>query len=293
MESYEERQRLIPSIAELSIETQQQFEHTGLYASSQQAFYEQSIFQYVTDEVDAMLRIMFCQMKWCHKWYNPIYLITFSFLFLFTFPGAALHYLLFCCVPVRYREYPEEREMRSQGIYTAMGIAMVSIILACVSFWTSSDGAEYYLLLEMSIAVNSCVILISLSALKAIADELLLATRVYIAGVWLIDIILIILTLFDVYEFLTLSAVTVINLIIRVVQIFVYTVIGVQLIPFWNLYDPNRSLLANMSSQSIIRNWKDWHLAALIGFLLGVVLFCLLYTIIFSEEKAWKLLYWG
>lgn len=293
MSTYEERQRLlVPTLAELSQESQLQYDRSGLYASSNQAFYEQGLLSYVVDEVHAMILIMFCQIRSCSIPYNPLYLLIFAVLFLFTFPGALLHYLVLGCVPVRCREYPEERELRSQGIYTAMGIAMLSVILAFTTLFTDSSTVVD-IVLEMSIIVNVSMILISLSALKAIADELLISTRIYIIGVWLIDGILIVLALFDVYDFLTLSWMTVMTFIIRIIQIFVYTVIGVQLIPFWDLYDPNRSLLATMSSRSDDRELKDWHLAVIIGFLMGIVLFCLLYVIVFSEAKAWKLLYWG
>ena len=142
------------------------------------------------DEVNAMMQIMFCELPYIATMYNPVYCLLFGLLFLLTLPGALLHYLFLCCSPVKKRElaltnnnfkrnlsasnsqifsnyaytyirfvfefslhrYPEERELRSQGIYTAMGMAILRYVCmhVCMFAYTvisifSCDGINYQL----------------------------------------------------------------------------------------------------------------------------------------------------
>eukprot|EP01038_Epipyxis_sp_PR26KG_P005216 gene5216-7258_t len=147
-----ERQGLILSISELSEQSQLYQNGDDRYATRQQAFYDQSIFSFVVDEVHAMMQIMCCENRFCGNFYNPIYLIVFCSLFVTTFPGALLHWLCICWVPVRYREFPEERELRSQGIYTAMGIALWSVPASIWSYITDTESLAY--ISQISIILN-------------------------------------------------------------------------------------------------------------------------------------------
>ena len=70
-----------------------------VYASSGEAFLSQSLFVYVADEVNALLQVAFCEIRLCTTFYNPIYLLLFLLLYILTFPGAALHWLLLDLVP--------------------------------------------------------------------------------------------------------------------------------------------------------------------------------------------------
>ena len=130
---FDEGSPLIPSIAEITQTTQSQYDQSHMYATVSQAFYEQSLIQFVMDEVHALLHIVFCRSRYLNTWYNPLYTILYVCFFVLTLPGALLHYTCLSCVPVRYREYAEERELRSQGIYAALGISFYSIPFAILT----------------------------------------------------------------------------------------------------------------------------------------------------------------
>ena len=125
------------------------------YATTDGASLNQNIINYSLDEVHAMMQLMCCNVRAVAHSYNPIYLIIFVLLFMVVLPGAFLHWALMCCISVRKRESPEERELRSQGIYAALGIAMISIpftaiglyvgtscksLLCCCHFYLASHG---------------------------------------------------------------------------------------------------------------------------------------------------------
>lgn len=287
-----ERDSLIASLSELNEESQS-MERPYLYASTEQAFFNQTLFDFVVDETHAMMQIICCEVRMCANFYNPLYLAVFSVLFLLTFPGAFLHWLLIAYIPVRSQEYPEERELRSQGIYTAIGIALFSVPFGIAGIFEANDS-ETTVICEVSVVVNICIIVYSLAALKAIADELNLSTKVFIVGVWAIDIIMIALMLFDVYQYFATSWDTVAYYILRGFAIFVYTVIGVQSIPFWGMYSDDKSSDDGMVEVQR-RNKKikkDAWLAVLLGFLVGVVLFGFLFIIGIGSRYAWRIMYW-
>lgn len=194
-----------------------------------------------------------------------------------------------CVVLDRYREYPEERELRSQGIYTALGIALLSIPLAVAELailpYDTNTEKETYLVVEVSVIVNICILAMNLLALKAIADELPLTMRVYVVEVWIIDAVLIALVLFDAYAFLSFSITTIFSFILRVLMIFVYLVIAIQCIQFWNMYD-NHRLMGKIGKN------RDVSLAVTIGILGMAVLIAFIYIITVAEENAWRVMFW-
>jgi len=175
---------------------------------------------------------------------------------------------------------------------------------------------------EVAIIVNISIIFSNLMALKAIADELLWSCRVFIVGVWIIDIILIILALFDAYKFLTLSWVSIISYLSRILEIFVYTTIGAQTVQFWNMYIEDSSssssspsalssssttrhhntFFHNQNDQEILGNHRryihekdilaDVSIAILQGLLIAVVLAGFGAAIGISEENTWHIMSW-
>jgi hypothetical protein len=278
-----ERQGLILSMSELSQESQN-FEQEYPYATRQQAFYDQSIFGFVVDEVHAMMQVFCCECRTCANFYNPLYILMFGLLYILTLPGAALHWMFLSCVPVRCREYPEEREFRSQGIYTAIGIALISIPFSIIGLFLGED--VMVMINKVAIVVNFCIVATNLIGLRAITDEMLVTTRVFIVGIWIVDFVLIGLALFDVYSFVTVSWETLLDFVLRIFEIFVYTVIGVQSIQFWDLY-------AESSSTGRRRDeTKDWLHAVALALLELVVLAGFVYAVYIAEEKAWRIMYW-
>ncbi len=279
----QERQGLILSMSELTQECQN-FEQEYPYATRQQAFYDQSIFGFVVDEVHAMMQVFCCEIRSCANFYNPLYILFFSLLYVLTLPGAALHWVFLSCVPVRCREYPEEREFRSQGIYTAIGIALISIPFCIAGLFL---GDEVMVMInQVAVMVNTCIVVTNLIGLRAITDEMLVTTRVFIVGIWIVDCVLIGLALFDVYSFVTLSWQTLLDLLLRVFEICVYTVIGVQSIQFWDMYTDSSS------SGGRRDDTKDWLHASALILLELVVLGGFAYAVVISEQKAWRIMYW-
>ena len=281
-----ERENLVPSISELNNETQRQYDQENMYATKQQAFYDQSLFSFVGDEVHAMMQIMFCHSRWCANFYNPFYLIIYGILYLLTLPGAFLHYILIDYVPVRVSEYPEERELRSQGIYTAVGIALLSLPIDIYNLIDNSDS-EQSLISAMSLVVNLCIIAMNFVALKAVADGLINTTRIYVVSVWTIDAMLIGLTLFDLitdYKYIDATDATIFAL--RVLQVFVYTVIGAQCTQFWNMYVNHASFVGRKGKI------RDSCLASIEAVLALIVVANFVYVIAVTEENAWRLVYW-
>lgn len=286
-----ERQSLVPSISELSSQTQRQYDQENLYATSSQAFYDQNLFSFVSDEVHAMMQIMCCSSRWCAHFYNPLYLLIYGILYLLTLPGAALHYLLLDCVPVRCTEYPEERELRSQGIYTAVGISFLSLPFDIYNM-VADDDREQVLISAMSFVVNLSIIILNFVALKAVADGLNFTMRVYIVSVWSIDAILIGLTLFDLYtDYNYITATDACIFALRVLQIFVYTVIGAQCQQFWDMYSSHDVELTSYgysTPASKKSRLRDSCLAA-IEVIIGLVIVAnFVYVIVVVEEDAWR-----
>ena len=271
-------------MSELSSEVQN-FEEDYPYATRRQAFYDQSLFGFVVDEVHAVMQLMFCEVRGCANFYNPFYFLIFWILYVITLPGAALHWSFLYCLPVRNREYPEEREFRSQGIYTALGIAIINIPFAIIGLFIGDS--ELLMINGVSIVVNVCIIISNLIALRAITDELLYSTRTFITGVWLIDAILIGLTLFDVYTFVSFSWETLLEFILRIFQIIIYTIIGVQSIQFWDMYveEANTRVYAK-------DNTKDYVLCTILALMIAIVFGGFMFAIGISEEKAWRIMYW-
>ena len=269
-----ERTGLILTFSELN----QAEEDGNDYATSDEAFYKQSLPSFVSDEVHAMMHLTFCEIKWCATFWNPLYLIMFIIFYIFTFPGAALHWSLLCWIPVRKREHPEERELRSQGIYTALGVALISIPFAVIGLYLGSD--IMVLINEISLAVNSSIIISNLVGLKAMADELVISIRIYSVGAWILVTFLIGLALVDVYEYITFSWLTILIYLLRIFAILVYTIIGVQCIQLWHMYEENDKKYS-----------KDIFYAGILVLMFSVVVIGFIVAIVISEENAWRVIY--
>jgi hypothetical protein len=268
-----ERKSLVVTFSELTQE-----EDNREYANAEETFLNQHLIAYTMDEVHAMMQIMCCNNRLCGNCYNPLYVIIFALLFIAVLPGAASHWALLSCIPVRKREHPEERELRSQGIYAALGIAIISIPFSVLGLFIGDD--EMVLVNEVSLYVNISIIASSLIGLKAIGDELVYTIRIFAVGAWVIDVFLIGLALVDAYSYLTVSWLTIVSYSIRLFTIFIYTIVAIQCLNMWNLYTPRKeSEVADMIYASIL---GLIYLGVVAGFLV---------IIIISEENAWRILY--
>jgi hypothetical protein len=264
-----------------------------MYMTSEEAFFGNSIFQFVADEVNSMLQIIFMNgavefwgCGFIRSFYNPLYLLLFVLLYLVTFPGALLHYLLFDCMPVRLEEMPEERELRSQGIYMALGISFYCIIFGAIGLLYGNSSMV--MINEIALASNVALIIINLIGLKAMGEEFVVTIRTYIIGIWLLVLTLIGLALFDAYKYITALWITLFDYIIRIFQIFIYIVIAVNLIEFWNFYGQTEA------SKELIQqnNCLDIFLTLLL-----IILFCGIYigfiiVVEYAEDDAWRILLW-
>ena len=250
------------------------------YASADEAFFGQNIFAYVGDEVHGMLQIAFCESRWCTTFYNPLYLVLYALLYILTIPGALLHWSLLSCIPVRKLEQPEVRELRSQGMYTAIGIAVISLPFAAIGLFLGDD--IMVLINEVALAVNLAIIVTNLIGLKVVADELHMSVRAFAVGAWVIVVFLIGLALVDTYAYLTFSWLSVVEYVFRLLEIFVYTVIAFQCIQLWDLY-------ADKAEES----WgTDVLLTVLLSLLFVGVVVGFVVAISISAENAWRILYW-
>ena len=269
-----ERKPLVVSFSELTQGDEEPVE----YASANESFSNQYLFNYVLDETHAMMQILCCNVRSCANFYNPLYLVFFVLFFVVILPGAALHWLLLSCIPVRKKEYPEERELRSQGIYAALGIALISIPFGALGLFIGDP--EMILVNEVSLYVNSCIVVSSLIGLKAIGDELCNTIRVFATGAWIIDIFLIGLALIDAYSYLTFNWISIVSYSLRLFGIIIYTIVAVQCLSLWDMYttkDANRC--------------QDDTLATILSIIYLGVVAGFIYVIVISEENAWRILY--
>ena len=279
-----ERQGLIMSFNELN--EANETEHINYFFTVEEAFFGDSLFQFVADEVNAMLQILFlrglCGQSFsvCRSFYNPFYLAMFIVLYLFTFPGALLHWVMFDMIPVRAREDPEERDLRSQGIYLALGLSIMSIPF---------DGAGVYLgseIMEMinivSLMVNCALILFNLIGLRALGSELYHTMRCYTVGIWVIFVTITGLALFDVFRYFNHDWLNMLVYTLRAFTVVVYLFIGINVIPFWNAYADEKS---RAGVEDVLIS------IAALG-LLAVVATGLAFAVFFiSEENAWDVMF--
>jgi len=133
---------------------------------------------------------------------------------------------------------------------------------------------------EISLAVNSSIIISNLVGLKAMADELVTSIRVYSVGAWILVTFLRGLALVDVYEYITFSWLTILIYLLRIFAILVYTIIGVQCIQLWNMYEDNDKKFS-----------KDVFYSGILVLMFSVVVIGFIVGIVISEENAWRIIY--
>jgi len=159
-----------------------------------------------------------------------------------------------------------------------MGVAIISIPFGVVGLFIGTD--VMVLINEIALAVNCSIIVSNLVALKAMADELIISTRTFAVGAWIIDVFLIGLTLIDVYQYVTFDWITILEFVFRVVEIFVYTVIAVQCTQMWSMYETDEKKVTRDIVFTVILSLL--FLVVVVGFIVAVVI---------SEDNAWRIFF--
>lgn len=218
------------------------------YVEARDAFFDQPLQSFVIDEVKSMLRIFFIQTPCCNSFYNPIYVVLFVVLYVLTLPGAVLHWLVICYVPVRAYEDMDEREFRCQGIYTAIGTALLSMTYSAIAVYRYSEANDAALIAihTVTVYVDVGLVLFCLIGLKGITDELGTTVRVFIIGAWVIDLVLVGLLLCDIPLLPQLATEAMLGFALKVITVFVSTVVATESLHFWSLYEMRRSRKARV-----------------------------------------------
>lgn len=237
-----ERDRLIMSMEELTA-LSDEMDFSFEYVEPRDAFFDQPLHKFVVDEVRSMLRIFFLQTPCCISWYNPIYVVLFCTLFVLTLPGALLHWLVICVVPVRVSEDLEEREFRCQGIYTAIGTATFSMLYSVIAvYYSAEDGDQQMATIHtITLYVDVGIIAFCLIGLKGITDELGTTVRIFVLGAWVIDCVLVSLLLCGLKQLSTLQVQVIAEFALKLLIVFISTVVATQSMHFWDMYEVRRS----------------------------------------------------
>jgi len=275
--SQHERKSLIVSFSELN---RSDDDHLQEFATADETFLNQNIFSYALDEVHAMMQIMCCNLRLVANCYNPLYLVLFLVLFIIISPGALLHRALMCCscISVRKLESPEERELRSQGIYAALGLAIISMIFGAIGLNIGQD--EMFIVNMISLYVNASIIISSLIGLKAVGEELMYTIRTFAIGAWVILLFIIGLCLVDAYMYLTFHWLTAVSYVLRLFAIFIYGIVAVQCISLWNSYKSRKEIIC-----------IDIMLASFLALIYTGIVVGFVMAIVKSEQNAWRIIY--
>jgi hypothetical protein len=263
------------------------------YMSSNETYFGKfGLIRFVSEEVNALLQTLFLKdgiecvcCKYLRSYYNPIYSTLYIFLYALTFPGAAVHWLLFDQVSIR-TEYDkdDERDMRSQGIYMMISLSLVCIPLDVLGIMKGTDNMKH--VDAFALIVNLVMIMISLLGLKAIGDKLIITMRLYIIVTWLFLVLQIVLAFVDVYSYVLFAWETLINYALRILNISILTVIAVNSIDFWRMFDNETVQFEEYMAK------KDRRYASMLGLLVALVLMTYAIMICTNERHAWRLAYW-
>lgn len=199
--------------------------------------YDESLYNVVINEIYAMLNLIFFKNNSCLVFYNPLYTFAFMCLFIIIMPSVFLHWLLIDFVPIRVSENSNEREFRSQGIYTATGCCLFSVIYSIICIEQSIGNTQQQTLHGVYLYTYLTIIIINMIALKAIADQLYITMKIYILSVWLMDFIMYALFMCNIYKILHLPLIEMtFSMFINIFMLFVCTVIATNSVYFWNFY---------------------------------------------------------
>lgn len=201
-----------------------------------------SFLEYVSDEVCAMLDTMFCENRYLLAAYNPVYWALYLVFFILHLPGALFHWGVLGYIPVRKGEFPEERDLRSQGIYTALGAAIINIPFALYGF-AEGEVIDQEAQLEidngLALLLTLTLVVVNLIALVAISYEYTTTLRVYAMGAFVVVLFLVFLSLYAVKDIMkaTDAAILIVQYSIRLLLIFVYSFIALQCVATLDAYD--------------------------------------------------------
>ena len=249
------------------------------YVESRDAFFDQPLHSFVIDEVRAMLRIFFMQTPCCISHWNPFYVLMFLILFIVTYPGAVLHWLVICYVPVRISEDLEERELRCQGIYSAIGAAILNIPYSVYGIYnvSSSKNSELLTSHTVTLYVDIAIVFSCLIGLKAITDELGATVRVFVISSFVVNSVLVGLMMCDIPLLVYLDPAIYLEFSLQILTVFISTVVAIQSTHFWDLYTIRRSRKA----------LEDHYLAGTLALVALGMLTGLGVVTYFSVQRGW------
>ena len=171
----------------------------GEFMDPGELYGRESFFKYVADEVNALLDTLFCENRYLTAAYNPLYWVAFAALYILLLPGAYFHLMLLGYAPVRRSEFPEERDLRGQGIYTAMGAAIINVPFAIYGFTSASvlsGSGELQAENSLALALTLALVAMNMIGLVALSFEYTSTLRMYGMGAVLVVLFLVFLCLY-------------------------------------------------------------------------------------------------
>ena len=247
----------------------------------------QSFFKYVADEVNAVLDTLFCESATFTAYYNPLYWVIFSTFYILLLPGAVFHYLIMGHVPVRSREFPEERDLRGQGIYLALGAAIINLPFALYGFTKGQIvGQEVQLEVANGMALLLTLSLIAMNCigLAALSYGLRNTLQVFSVGCLAMVLFLVFMSLYGIHEALEASDTVVIAVqyVTRLLLIFVYIFIFHQCSYAIKAFDAEGRTRPGISA-------SDWEFTyALLG-IYALFTTCVIVALILASKLDWGL----
>lgn len=246
-----------------------------------------SFFKYVADEVCAVLDTIFCGHPQLTAYYNPLYWLLYAVLYMLLLPGAAFHYLIIGHLPVKKTEFPEERDLRGQGIYIALGTAIINLPFAIYGFADGQIvGQEAQLRVDnaMALLLSLTLIAVNCIGLAAVSYEFTNTLKFYGYGCIAVVVFLIFMSMYAVGDALEADdkAVIAVQYVIRVILILVYTFI------FYQVAYAVKALEAEESTEKEIGDF-DWRFTYALLAMYALFSACLITALVVADSLNWGL----
>lgn len=247
----------------------------------------ESFFKYVGNEVNAVLDTMFCGHPLLTASYNPLYWILFAVLYLLLLPGAAFHLLIIGHVPVKKTEFPEERDLRGQGIYIALGTAIINLPFAIYGFADGQImGQEVQLKVDNAMALLLSLTLIAANCigLAAVSYGFRNTLTVYGYGCIAVVVFLIFMSMYAIGDAIEAddTAIIAVQYVTRVFLILDYTFI------FYQVSYAVTALEAEDNVQKEISDF-DWRFTYALLAMYSLFTACLITALVVADSLDWGL----
>lgn len=240
------------------------------------AFYNQTLMNFISDEIKSFLNKLFCEIYCVSSFCNPLYVILWLILFILSLPGILLHYVMIKMgfLDVKKKELSEEREVRSHGIYPIMGLTLYGFILNVINIFLDYIQ-DVELLNEVGLVVNACTIVISLIGLSIITNEYQISMRCFSVGFLTISFFELALIIIDLYSYYSLSNFVIIEYVWRFIELALYSVLTIKALSCWSLYKSKSTLTYDLLYMIVLILLFS---VAVLGLLVGIII---------SRENSW------